>query len=470
MKQLLNKYQILIVDDEEQIISSVKSILADLPQIEVVAVNSANAAIELIQKQSHRFAVVLMDYKLPDQSGAEVTKAILKINPYQIVAMYSGDESREAAVDSWRSGAVDFIEKRASPEVTRDKINLCLQKYIETAEVFQEATPSENRTLIESVGLSGSSAEMAKVATLIIKAASVDATVLITGESGVGKEEVAKAIHRLSKRNNMNFVSENMTAIPHELFESTLFGHVKGSFTGATDNRIGHFKAANGGSIFLDEIGDMRLDQQVKLLRVIQSGEFRPVGSNKLEKVNVRIIAATNKNLEEAVNKKEFRDDLFYRLNIIRIHIPPLRDRIEDIRPLVENYKKIKKSNKVILMEVIKKFEKHSWPGNIRELYSELLRLFEFFNDEPRITLKHIDSKFFNETKISAKQKTELTLEELQKQHEIDEINLIKYHIKNHDSLRDAATEGLKCPYPTMYSRMKKLKMITQGDQNENIN
>ena len=470
MKRPSAKYKILVVDDEDKIISSIKSILSDQAQIEVVGSTTSAQALELFQKNSQQFALVLMDYRLPDQSGADVTKLILKINPHQIVAMYSGDESQEAAIESWRSGAVDFIEKRSSSETTKNKINLCLKKYIESSEVFQESSQSENRDLIESVGLAGASIEMAKVAYLIKKSASADCPVLITGESGVGKEEVAKAIHRLSKRQNMQFVSENMTAIPHELFESTLFGHVKGSFTGASDHRIGHFKSANGGTIFLDEIGDMRLDQQVKLLRAVQSGEFFPVGSNKLEKVNVRIVAATNKNLEEAVLKKEFREDLFYRLNVIRIHVPSLRDRIDDIRPLVENYKKIKKSDKVVLMEVIKKFEKYSWPGNVRELYAELLRLFEFFNDEQRITLKHIDSKFFADSKATEKQKISMSLEEFQKQQEAEEIALIKHNIRKYGSLRDAATEGLRCAYPTMYSRMKKLKIITKGDENEKGN
>ena len=458
------------MDDEEKIISSIKSILLDQTDIEVVGCTDATQALELYEKNNQQFALILMDYRLPGKSGADATKMILKMNPHQIVAMYSGDESQEAAMESWRSGAVDFIEKRSSATETKNKINLSLKKYIESSEVFQESTQSESRDLIESVGLAGASLEMAKVAYLIKKSASVDCPVLITGESGVGKEEVAKAIHRLSKRKNMQFVSDNMTAIPHDLFESTLFGHVKGSFTGASDHRVGHFKSASGGTIFLDEIGDMRLDQQVKLLRAVQSGEFYPVGSNKLEKVNVRIVAATNKNLEEAVLKKEFREDLFYRLNVVRIHVPSLRDRIDDIRPLVENYKKIKKSDKVVLMEVIKKFEKYSWPGNVRELYAELLRLFEFFSDEQRITLKHIDSKFFADGKTTEKQKNSMSLGELQKLQEAEEMALIKHNIRKYGSLRDAATEGLKCAYPTMYSRMKKLKMIPKEDENEKSN
>ncbi|MCB0369100.1 MAG: sigma-54-dependent Fis family transcriptional regulator, partial [Bdellovibrionales bacterium] len=218
------KYKILVVDDESVVIDSIKLLFDNDPEIEIIEAFSAKMALEIFEKQKFLFALVLMDYKLPEQSGADVTKAILKMNPHQIVAMYSGDEFQLAAIESWRSGAVDFIEKRSPSEITKNKILLCLNKYSESEEIFHETTPSENRKLIESVGLSGASIEMAKIASLIIKAASIDSPVLITGESGVGKEEVAKAIHRLSKRKNRNIVTENMPAIPHELFESTMFG------------------------------------------------------------------------------------------------------------------------------------------------------------------------------------------------------------------------------------------------------
>ncbi len=239
--------------------------------------------------------------------------------------------------------------------------------------MFEDASASENRTLIESVGLIGASPELAKIVSVIRKSADSNAGVLITGESGAGKDAVARAFHRCSKRSSMNFVAENVNAIPGELFESTLFGHVKGSFTGAMFDKVGLFKKAHNGTMFLDEIGDLAPDLQVKLLRVLQSGEFYPVGSNKLEQVNVRFIVATNANLEAAIAEKKFREDLFYRLNIIRVHVPPLRERIEDIRPLVEQFRKSQKGNqKVIMMDVIEKFERYSWPGNVRELFTEL--------------------------------------------------------------------------------------------------
>ena len=280
---------------------------------------------------------------------------------------------------------------------------------------------------------------------------------------GVGKEEVAKAIHRLSKRSTMPFVAENMSAITKELFESKMFGHVKGSFTGATENHQGLFKKAHCGTLFMDEIGDMPLDQQAKLLRAIQEGEFFPVGSSKIEKVNVRIIAATNKELEKEVLNKTFRQDLFYRLNIINIKVPPLRDRIEDIRPLVESFKKKNKIRQVILMEVLKKFESYAWPGNVRELYSELLRLTSVFQDEPRITLKHLDSKFFDISEISDKQKMLQTYDEFHQHSENTERKLILEVVKKYRTLRLAASEGLKIPYSTLQSRIKKLNLNIGG-------
>jgi DNA-binding NtrC family response regulator len=478
------KYRFLVVDDEIWILDLIRKLLKDEPQIEVQGCGTAQEAIDLIRASPYRYAVILMDFKLPQMSGADATRAILEINPHQTIAMFSGDLSQEAALESWRAGAADFIEKGSTG--IKEKILLSLQKYIESHEIFEDdPTPSENRSIIEQINIAGASPEMAQVATLVQRAAVSDASVLITGESGVGKELIAKAIHDLSLRAKRKYIKENMTAVPNELFESTFFGHTKGSFTGAFENKTGHFKEANGGTIFLDEIGDLCLSHQAKLLRVLESGEFYPVGSNKVEQVNVRVVAATNKNLEASVVDKTFRTDLFYRLNIIRIHIPPLRDRIEDVRPLVESFRKKRKSQQVILSEVIQKFEKYSWPGNIRELYSELTRLHEVFKNEPRITLKHLAPKFFSETSSSQKQKSLMTFEEICNQHKRELVSLIKAHQRRHSNLRDVASEGLKIPYSTLFSKMKalglveikddaqeKLKNIDQeikkGDQSEN--
>ena len=463
----LSRFKILVVDDEPTVIDGLKQFMGFDPSISIQSATTANAAIELVRTSPYQFALILMDYRLPDMSGADATKEILKLNPDQIIAMNSGDESREAAIESWQAGAVDYIEKRWSPDKIKSRIVACLQKYRESSELYEDQVISTAPEVIQSVGIIGASAELAKVSEKIKKAAASEAPVLILGESGVGKEEVAKAVHRNSKRNQMNFVVENMTAIPSELFESTLFGHVKGAFTGALFDRPGLLKKAHGGTLFLDEIGDMKLDQQVKLLRVLQTGEFYPVGSNKLEKVNVRIISATNVNLNQAMFEKRFREDLFFRLNTFEILVPPLRQRPEDIRPLIEHFKKIKNyRGKVILLEAVKKLERYNWPGNVRELFAELTKLFEYFKDEPKITLKHLDAKFFEASALNPKSNELMSMEELKTIQRTEEVNLIKSHLKKYKNVRDAASEGLKIPYTTLFSKLKSLKIIEDEQTN----
>ena len=465
--QAQSKFRFLVVDDEPYVIEAIRELLSAETHIEVHGCESGPAAIELLRQSPYRFAVILMDFKLPNMSGAEATREILKINPHQIVAMHSGDLSQESAVTSWRAGAVDFIYKADID--AKNKILQSLQKYIENGEVFEdEATSSENRAKIEAIGIAGASPEMAQVANVVRVAAKSNASVVITGESGVGKEEIAKAVHRLSARSNRKFIAENMTAIPTELFESTFFGHVKGSFTGATHDKPGHFKVADGGTLFFDEIGDLSLGHQAKLLRVLETGEFYPVGSNKLERVNVRIVAATNVNLEASVADKRFREDLYYRLNVIRIQVPALRDRIEDVRPLVEHFRKRNKTRQVVLTELIRKFEKYSWPGNVRELNAELMRLFEVFKDEPRLTAKHLDPKFFAVSAPSPKQKELMTFEEFDNLTKRELVLLIRAHQRRHTNLRDLASEGLKIPYSTLFSKMKALGLIEIKESQEN--
>jgi len=468
MRKASGKYRILVVDDEVTTISSVRSLLSSETHIEVAGAASATEALSMVAANPYRFAVILMDYRPTLQmgmSGAEATQKILEINPDQIIAIHSGDTSRQSAMESWRAGAADFLEKTSSPDVIRAKMLACLQKYIEGSEVFEDFSSSENRRLIESVGLAGASPEMAKVAGLIEKAAAGEAPVLITGESGSGKEEVAKAIHRLSRRKSMPFVAVNVGAVTKNLFESAMFGHLKGSFTNAVADSAGFFRRASHGTLFLDEIGELQNDEQVKFLRVLQEKEFYPVGASKAEKANVRVIAATNKNLEAAIADKTFREDLFYRLDVIRIEVPPLRERMEDVRPLVEHFRRTQGKNRVFLMEVIEKFEAFPWPGNVRQLYSELTKLCELLPDEPKITLKHLDSKFFAESAAKKKMKDLIDYEQLRNQQKSEEIQLIKQHLRLHGNIRDAASEGLRVPYSTLHSRMRALNIQTKGSE-----
>jgi two-component system NtrC family response regulator len=289
---------------------------------------------------------------------------------------------------------------------------------------------------------------------MVPKIARESANVLIQGETGTGKELVSKAIHNLSPRKNRQFIAINVGAFTDTLLESELFGHVKGAFTGAVENKIGKFKLADGGTLFLDEIGDMKLELQVKLLRVLQEGEFYPVGSNKPENVNVRIVAATHVNLEEAVKAGKFRQDLYYRLNILNIQVPALRERPQDIRPLVLHFqKKHRLTGKVFLMRAIRRMEKYGWPGNIRELEGEVQRL-AIVNDEA-ISDIHLSSKFFKVENLHTQEDQIASFEEIEMLKDRLEKRLIEESLKKSGKLTDAAG-SLNVPISTLHKKMKK--------------
>jgi DNA-binding NtrC family response regulator len=279
-----------------------------------------------------------------------------------------------------RAGAFDYVTKPFSKE----ELLINVERGIKAYNLYNQNVRLKEQleTIYEGQKLIGTSASIKKIHELIQKVSATDtASVLITGESGTGKELVARAIHGNSRRYDMPFVAVNCSAIPVNLLESELFGYEKGAFTGAVSKRDGKFKRANGGSIFLDEIGDMPLHMQAKLLRVIQDGEFAPVGGDEPIKVDVRIISATNKPIEEMVQRGDFRDDLFYRLNVVPIHIPPLRERRDDIPVLVEHIKnnlnrKLKKNIQNIPESIISRLKKYDFPGNVRELENMLERAF----------------------------------------------------------------------------------------------
>lgn len=309
-----------------------------------------------------------------------VQKKLIKYSietfPTQQVAMFSCDLSRDALNQSYRAGAIDFIEKTEEPKEILAKVQRYCNRFdtvVRTIRPF--ANKSENRKLVESTGMVGQTEIMAKVAEKIQKFAQAgDVTVSISGESGTGKELVARALHNLSPRAKGPFVAINCAAIPKDLLESELFGHIKGSFTGATDNKDGKFVLANGGTIFLDEIGDLSLEMQAKLLRVLQERTVEPIGSRISKKIDVRVVSATHKDIAELVKKELFREDLMYRLKVVDIELPPLRERPQDIELLVAHFTVLfnQKYNFVKhfqhrTLEVLKRY---SWPGNIRELGS----------------------------------------------------------------------------------------------------
>jgi len=368
-------HNILIVDDDSGVRSSLSHVLQDEGYATLTASNGEEA---LKSVRENGADLILLDIVMPDINGVEVLRRVKEMEPDMPVIMVSGEATIQTAIESTRLGAHHFIEKPLSQPVIENmlvtiKRALEYQK-LERENVVLRSRESRRYTMV------GQSPPMFGLYDQISKAAPTKGRVLITGENGSGKELVARAIHQQSDRSSGPFVEVNCAAIPQELIESELFGHEKGSFTGAGKRQIGKFEQANGGTLFLDEIGDMSLVAQSKVLRVLQQEEVQRIGGTRSIRLDVRVIAATNKDPEKEIEEGKFRQDLFYRLNVIPIVVPPLRDRKEDIPMLVqqfvqqfcdENGKPVKK----VSPEAISVLEKHDWPGNVRELRNIVERL-----------------------------------------------------------------------------------------------
>ena len=366
--------KLLLIDDEADVQYSFRRIF-DSPDIELFTASSGEEGLQLIPKLKPD--LVLMDIRMGGITGMETLRRIRQMDTKLLVILMTAYGTTQTAIEAMKLGAYDYLLKPFDVPKLKDLVNNALRAARDMKQVvsYQPLLESEDY----EQGVVGRSEPMQQVFKLIGQVAASDATALVTGESGTGKELVARAIYHHSERNNQPFLAVNCAAIPEQLLESELFGHERGAFTGATGQRIGKFEQCNNGTIFLDEIGDMTPPTQTKILRVLQSGTFERVGGNQPLKVNVRVIAATNKPLEQAVAARQFREDLFYRLNVVRIHIPPLRDRREDI-PLLVNYflKKIAKEQerqpKSIATAAVKALEKYHWPGNVRELENIIRR------------------------------------------------------------------------------------------------
>ena len=374
---------VLVVDDEETICSTLARFLPACGYRVQIATNSQEA---LKLRGEHAFDVLLTDFRLPDMDGIELARRFKAEDPEILVLLMTPDGNLENAAESLRDGAWDYLVKPFRP---LDEVHRRLTVALEQRRLAREnaALRKENQTLRGQVktkyrfeNLLGQSEPMQEILRLIEKVADADSTILILGESGTGKELVARAVHYNSHRRGNLLVPVNCGAIPGELLESELFGHVKGAFTGAVSGRMGRFQLADQGTIFLDEIGDMPPALQVKILRVLQEQQFEPVGSNRSIRVNVRVIAATNQNLETAVREKRFREDLYYRLNVIPIRIPPLRERRDDIPLLVRHFLDVfnqekEKEVKGVSDEAMRILQRHDWPGNVRELENTIERI-----------------------------------------------------------------------------------------------
>lgn len=373
--------KILIVEDEKAISGVLQSILSDeLPEYEFVIAEDGLEGYKNIEKED--FALVISDIKMPKLSGTELLKQTLQIKPDTTFVMISGHADIDTAVACLKEGAYDFISKPIDINRLIISVKNALDK--KNLQKTNQVLNVENSTLKKKVNkkyqMIGSSPALKKIQDMIEKVATSDARVLITGPNGAGKELVAHAIHSQSDRSKGAMIEVNCAAIPSELIESELFGHVKGSFTGAIKDKQGKFELAHNGTIFLDEIGDMSLIAQAKVLRALQESKVSPVGSEKEIKVDVRVLAATNKNMQKEIAEGRFREDLYHRLSVIEIYVPPLDERKEDIKLLVEHFAKTISdehgtAKKEFDEKAIKALEDFSWTGNIRELRNVVERL-----------------------------------------------------------------------------------------------
>ncbi|MBX7245251.1 MAG: sigma-54 dependent transcriptional regulator [Candidatus Sumerlaeaceae bacterium] len=366
--------RILVADDEE----SMRFVLRQAMQKEGYEVDIATNGMEVVQKvRETHFDLVIMDIKMPQLDGLEALKEIKKVRPELIVVMATAHGTTQIALDAIKKGAYDYFSK----PFELDEMRIVIRRALEKQRLQQTIGMLQNqlRERLSFDRIVGQSDTMRKVYELVEKVITNDVTVLITGESGTGKELVAQAVHYNSARKSQPFVSVNCAAIPETLLESELFGHEKGAFTGATGTRLGKFEVANNGTIFLDEIGDMPLSLQSKMLRVLQEHEITRVGGNRPIRVNIRVVAATNQNLGKLVEDKLFREDLYFRLNVVPILLPALRQRVSDIPLLawhfIERYNpRLGKNITGISHDAMELLLGHSWPGNVRELENVIQR------------------------------------------------------------------------------------------------
>jgi len=382
--------KILIIDDEHYILESLKDALED-EGYNVLTADSGYKGINIIERENPD--VVLLDIWLQDIDGIEVLKRVKDVRPELPIIMISGHGTIETAVQCTKLNAYDFLEKPLNLE----KVLITIKNVLEYKRIKEENLYLKRSILKDEIIL-GNSPQIRKLLEDIEKIAPTDSWVLITGENGTGKELVAKLIHKKSKRKDKPFIDVNCAAIPDELIESELFGYEKGAFTGAVEQKKGKFDLANKGTLFLDEIGDMSLKTQAKILRILQEQKFERVGGTEVIEVDVRVIAATNKNLEEEIKKGNFREDLYYRLNVVPIHVPPLRSRKEDI-PILANFflnkfsfEKDGKSRK-LTDSAIEALKNYHWPGNVRELKNLMERLVILVDKEEideQDVLKHL--------------------------------------------------------------------------------
>jgi two-component system nitrogen regulation response regulator NtrX len=454
---MTTKHSILIVDDEDGIRESLSAVLRDEGYV-ADSVESAEAGLEWLERK--HCDVVMLDIWLPGMDGLEALEKIQKLEDPPRVIMISGHGTIETAVRATKLGAFDFIEKPLSI----DKTLLTLRHALDQQELAAE-NQSLRREIHGRYQIIGDSVPMKALRQQLALAAPTNGRVLVYGESGVGKELVAHALHNLSLRSEKRFVEVNCAAIPEELIESELFGHLKGSFTGAVEDKTGKFEEADGGTLFLDEIGDMSLRTQSKVLRVIEEQRFTPVGSAGSLTVDVRVVTATNKDLSEEIQKGNFREDLFYRLNVIPFYVPPLREHAEDIPALAEHFlaefaRMYGRRPKRLSEPALQALVEYRWPGNVRELRNLIERLVIMVQGEriERRNLPPVLQQDRSRAKSASASGGFFSLQEARASYERDYI-LRKLEENRGNISRTAEALGLERSH--LYRKMKSLGIAT---------
>jgi two-component system nitrogen regulation response regulator NtrX len=451
---------VLIVDDEKGVQTSVQGILEDVG-FDSQSVSSGEEALELLLKRE--FPVILLDIWLPGIDGLKALAKIRQIAPETIVIMISGHGSIETAVRATKLGAFDFVEKPLSLEKTLLVVKNALH---------QHQLEVENRLLREQIEqkyvMIGDSVPMQALRQQIAFAAPTNGRVLIYGENGTGKELVAHLLHLQSQRCDGSFVEMNCAAIPEELIESELFGHVKGSFTGASEDKEGKFAQADCGTLFLDEVGDMSSKTQAKVLRVLEEQRFTPVGGNAPLKVDVRVIASTNKNLEREIDLGNFREDLYYRLNVLPFQIPPLRERKEDIALLTTYFlndfsRKYGRKPPALTRKAMEILESYPWPGNVRELRNIMERIIIMMH-QSRIDIYDLPEPIVHRTiSVQPEQATESSLQGARERFERE---FILQKLMEHKGNVSRAAQALRIERSNLYRKIKQLGIPYSGREN----
>lgn len=401
VESVIAKKRVLLIDDEARVRTSLKMVLD--PLYEILQAGDGHEGLDLFRKEEPD--LVLLDVVLPGTDGLAVLQTLRMERKATPVIMLTGTKSVKTAVDAMKLGAVDYLSKPFDV----DELRIVIDRTLNSSELEQEVTHLRAQVVQRYAfhNLIGKSEGMQDIYAKIEQVADSRTTVLITGESGTGKELVAKAIHYNSSRRDRPFVALNCAALPETLIESELFGHEKGSFTDATARRVGQFELAHTGTLFLDEIGDLSAVTQAKLLRVIQEREFTRIGGVQPIKVDVRIVAATNKNLDELVRKGQFREDLYYRINVISLYLPPLRERSEDIPLLAKHFlqKRLEEEKRPTIefgKEALELLSRYSWPGNVRELENFVEQAFIWSQHATEITPEHLPTSIKSDSRSTS--------------------------------------------------------------------